>query len=86
MAGDIGPRKGIVFNGVGPREGVGDGLEEFGSAPDQRKPSKRPDVRISHSDTLILDMVARRLCNCGCFSRYIAASGSLGGEGSLYSL
>ena len=67
---------GCLPAGVGPREGkpIGAGvgfLETAGelsiepgnsdSAPDHKNPSKRPDVKISHSEALIPDRVAKRL-------------------------
>ena len=61
-AGDMGPRGWKPF-GVGPRDGAGDGLADgfSDSVPDHKNPSKRPDTRISHSETLILDSVAIKL-------------------------
>ena len=59
----VGPREGGRLAGVGPREGAGEGATESGnsvSAPDQRKPSKRPEMRISHSELLMRDSVTRR--------------------------
>lgn len=50
-----------VVRGVGPRDG-GAGVS---SAPERRKPSKRPEVRISHSPSLMAARVARTLCRCG---------------------
>jgi hypothetical protein len=61
----VGPREGKPFGaGVGFLEMAGELSIEPGnsdSAPDHRKPSKRPDIRISHSDALISERVARRL-------------------------
>lgn len=62
----VGPRLGGAAEGVGPRDGgkgkfgSGDEAAASRSAPDQRKPSKRPEMRISHSAVLMSERVVRR--------------------------
>lgn len=76
----VGPRLGgaAAEEGVGPREGgegkfgsanPGDEAAASRSAPDQRKPSKRPEMRISHSAVLMSDKVVRRWCKEGLWRR-----------------
>ena len=83
IAGDIvatrgGPGK-KPLAGVGPLEGVSAvGVGTSSSAPDQRKPSKRPEMRISHSCGLMSEMVWRRSCVCGYLTRYAMDSASRG--------
>jgi len=92
--GTVVPRgeKGVVVrekvNAVGPRDSargwvlVGtevNGEVPVSSAPDQRKPSKRPEIRMSHSGALMAAIVAKALCRLGFLRRYMAVSGCRGG-------
>ena len=90
------PLKGVVFRekgvAAGPRDGPRDAMGEAnadaeggngGSAPDQRKPSKRPDTRMSHSASFTSAKVASIPCSCGLLRRYIALSQSRGARSSL---
>ncbi|KUI61280.1 hypothetical protein VP1G_08465 [Cytospora mali] len=64
-------REGKKF-GVGPREGPAVGVvasSSAESAPDQRNPSKRPLMRISHSGGLMSQIVESRSCMCGYLTR-----------------
>jgi len=78
---DAGREPGLIIversAGVVARESK-TGVEPSASAPDQRNPSKRPDVRISHSELLMLDNVTSRSWVCGFLMRYKALSASRG--------
>ena len=75
-----GPRIGRAFKGV--LEGMGvELLVLSSSAPDRRKPSKRPEIRRPHSWSLTAARVAKTLWMDGLVRRYMADSGSRGGAG-----
>ena len=75
--------------GVGPLEwGVyrpsdGGGISKLSSAPLRRKPSKRPEVKISHSSSDTADRVARASCKVGLLSIKRPVSASRGGADNL---
>ena len=61
----VGPLEGVAW---GPRDGEEKGKEEgvmLSSAPERKKPSKRPETRISHSASLMAAKVARMLWRGG---------------------